>query len=438
MFKSIKTLVYNTYKILIPIAYFIFSCFLGMLIYEYIPIHMYNDTPSYEKFANEILMHHGNYFFDDFKYFRTPGYPIFLSIFYAVKLKWLVPFFQNFLVSVALYLLLEMGELLNVRRCVCILAVCGILFDINIIIHSRLILTDILFSVMLVYAFYFWTKFLCGGKTQTKYMVLFSFFLSYALLIRPIILYFNILLLVALGVCVLFKRLSLKHWLVYLGVFCILIGSWFVRNYVYTGEIVYSTVSDYNLLKWNARYVYNYENGNDLELNSNDEMDALIWEYIDKEEFDDLDYVEQMKYYGIAGKNYITEHMKSSLIVSGIGLFKVYFGAIREFWINICQDNNQIAQIFIWLYRVFLLIMYPFCLWSFFRKRKQINFVDVSLFIMILYLSLVSSPCGASRFRLPISMLISAWIIVLNKKEGCETNNIMDILLGKRIEHKCD
>jgi hypothetical protein len=216
---------------------------------------------------------------------------------------------------------------------------------------------------------------------------------------------------------------------------CTVVG-WMGRNYALSGEWIFSTVEDYNKLAWNASYVYNYINGTRLDdvREAQEVMKQSIWEYVDEDTFNEMNEAQKMKVYGLVGDKYLKSHLKEYLIVNVIGLLTTYFGAFKNFWYNLWPYNTVAVGICVWIYRLFLFSEYVCIAYSFIKKRRGISFADISVMMMILYLTLASMPCGSSRFRLPISMMICFEIILLNKKETDKgAGDFLDCLLGSKI-----
>jgi hypothetical protein len=200
---------------------------------------------------------------------------------------------------------------------------------------------------------------------------------------------------------------------------------------------VFSTVEDYNKLIWNAGYVYNYINGNRLDAieMSQESMVSLVWNYVDEDTFyNDMNEAQQMKIYAQAGRDYLKEHRKEYIIVNIKGLFTTYFGAHKQFWNALWGSNTAAINISVWLYRLFLLAEYVSMVYSLVKNRKKLGFIDTSIIMVILYLTLASMPCGSSRFRVPITILICTEIIIANKRTDDENEaKLLDRLLGHKI-----
>jgi hypothetical protein len=336
-----------------------------------------------------------------------------------------------------MYIMLSLGEMYRVPERWLVAVIIAIMLDINILTYVGMVMTETVFWISLLTALYFWARYMHSGRSSLRDVFGFAVMMNWAVLVRPVILYFNILLIFGLLLCAVLKRFNWKHLLAYTAITACVIGGWFARNYALSGEIVFSTVEDYNKLIWSGGYVYNYINGNKLDAieKSQESMVSLVWNYVDEDTFyNDMNEAQRMKVYAQAGSDYLKEHRKEYIIVNIKGLFTTYFGAYKQFWNELWGTNTVAFNMCVWLYRLLLLAEYVSLAYSLIKNWKKLAFIDTSIIVVILYLTLASMPCGSSRFRVPITILICTEIIIANKHTDDENETkLLDRLLGQKI-----
>lgn len=420
-------------KWLAAAIFFVLEVILQYIFRDVVEAIMAPDSSGYVILSQSIVS--GNGMGGDI--FRTPGYPLFLSVFYTIGKETLVIVVQCVLMSLGVYIMLLLGEMYRVSEKWLVAVIVAIMLDINILLYGGKVLTETLFWTSLLTALFFWARYMHSGRTSLRDVLGFAVMLNWALMVRPIMLYFNILLIFGLLLCAVLKRFNWKHLLTYTAVTACVICGWFARNYAISGEIVFATVEDYNKLMWNSAYVYNYIHGNKLDdvQIAYESMASLIWDYVDEETFyNDMNGAQQMKIYGRAGRDYLSAHRKEYIIVNINGLFTTYFGACKIFWSTLWGTNTMAINICIWMYRFLLLAEYVSLVYSLIKNRKKLGFIDTSILVVILYLTIASMPCGSSRFRVPITILICTEIIIANRRTDEENEaKFPDRLLGHRI-----
>ena len=185
---------------------------------------------------------------------RTPGYSCFISMSF-----WL--FGERYAPLIALQILLNLGILAMVYyssnllwgRTSAFLAVILLSFDIPLFISSLRILTETLFTFTLYLTLSFAVLLVKYSRHVYCFAFLQGFFLALTVLIRPIAYYLIILLSL---VNIIFFRTELKlSWkkvaaagLLFVSPYILIIGSWQIRNYQYSGTTEFSYIQGFNLL----------------------------------------------------------------------------------------------------------------------------------------------------------------------------------------------
>jgi len=377
-----------------------------------------NDAMTYVYDANNMLR---NGFFSqngiDPDYFRTPGYPLILSVvFFLLHSSKAVAIIQYILFSIGLFVIWRIGIQLQV----CDKILWGALFllaiDTNYFFYHAYLLTESTFATCLIIAAFFWISYL--KEQRNLFIFFFSLFLNYALLIRPILSYLNMLLIVAFLILWLMKKIQFKHVMIYTIIFALFFGGWSLRNYSWSGVFKFSTVRDVNLLYYDARYTYCQVNGMKIEDPGDKQvMLEMVYDICPNEEYDNLTDMEQIELSAEVGKKYIKENFGAYLIVNVKGLAKMLFGRASSFLETLISEEvylNLVKNVYL-AYLLFSYIIYAF---SLIKNIRKLNLMDFSIFSIILYLCIAGCSIGVSRMRTSFWGLMYIGILVAWRKEA--------------------
>ncbi|MFT5387330.1 MAG: hypothetical protein ACI9E5_000457 [Candidatus Omnitrophota bacterium] len=175
--------------------------------------------------------------------FRTPGYPLFLSVFHY---QCHIPFSGIIVIQIILSIITA-GIVFKTVQLFCekaaALSAFIILFDPSTTIHSMFLLTDTLFVFLLTIFLYFFVKFI--KFKSLRCLVLSALILALASYVRPVS-YF-----LGLGMSLFMVVFMARHFgfkiigysLIFLTIIYGLIGVWHYRNYIHTKSFVFSNIS---------------------------------------------------------------------------------------------------------------------------------------------------------------------------------------------------
>lgn len=186
--------------------------------------------------------------------FRTPGYPIYISFFYALfgSHPYLVILSQIFLNLFSIILMYHIGKTLFTEK---IGFIASVLFtlDLHHTIFIYYLLTETIYTTVFLAALLFYLKGLKSNKII--FFILSGLIYGYSTLIRPISQYY-IIGIVLFTVLWYFKQLKngLKFSTLLALAYFIIIAPWCFRNYNEYGHFALSNIKGYNLLFWNAGY----------------------------------------------------------------------------------------------------------------------------------------------------------------------------------------
>lgn len=194
--------------------------------------------------------------------FRSPGYPALVALFLLTGFGLFGIVLLQILLTVCIVICTyRIGKKLTSERFALLAAVLTALSP-NVLFHSSIILSDTVFTfliVLSVYLFFFFKKPTLTATFGVGVLV------GLAVLVRPIALLLPLLF--ALGYALSGKTLrqsAAAAFLLVLGTLCIVLP-WVLRNGYQTGVYTVSTVSSYNLAHYNVPQFLEYRYGADSE-----------------------------------------------------------------------------------------------------------------------------------------------------------------------------
>lgn len=240
------------------------------------------DSPKYYPLAIDLLQFGGLGSFDEVGDWspnvdRTPVYPVFLAIVYAVfgPLSEAAMIIQVLISTLTVAIAYRLGRLWIGRRAGVIVALL-MSIEIGSILYANQVMTETLFGFGLVGGMAVWS--VMARQKQWRYGFLSGAALGLTTLIRPILFYFGPL--VGLLSLLLYrgKRNRLLAALSVILAFALVIAPWLVRNYVVMGQAQLSTVQGLTLLSYNVRQLRAYQQGISIE-----EAEAQLTEEVRRE-----------------------------------------------------------------------------------------------------------------------------------------------------------
>ena len=238
----------SQYLLGILILAFILRIILVISVQDHLERAYEPDTSGYIEPALRLL--HGEGFIDDPH--RTPVYPLFIaSVYWVAGEKPLaVIIVQIFLSVLTVYMTFWVGSHL-ISESAGLIAALLMAVSIEAITHSFFLLTETLFSLLFLGSILAYVIF--DQTRKRSWLVYSGCFMGFSILCRPIALYFPILflLIILFGSAKGFLERMIKS-LLYGVCVLIVILPWMLWNYSTIGMATVSTISDYNLLFYNA------------------------------------------------------------------------------------------------------------------------------------------------------------------------------------------
>lgn len=193
--------------------------------------------------------------------FRTPGYPLFIALFYALfgEAPWVVLLSQAFVDLATMYVIFKIGQLVFTER-VGLIAAALFACDTNTMFATTTLLTETLFVCVLMTGLYCYLRALLRFELASACFG--GLLLALATLIRPVAEYFFVILIVfALVWMTGTVKSRLKTAAILSLAFALAIAPWAYRNYALYDTPSLSSIQGENLLFWQVTYVRTWETG---------------------------------------------------------------------------------------------------------------------------------------------------------------------------------
>lgn len=381
---------------------------------------IYPDTHTYVDPAVNVMNGHGFSIYNGYVFlpvlYRTPGYPLFLaSVFYIFgKYNYFaVVLVQIFISILKLFYVYKIVSLLSSKRKVAIAVLFLMIIDLDEWKYSYAILSETLFSFLLVLSVYNLCLFF-------KYLSLKDFIISMLLLmcssfVRPIALYYFISVCIMCLIFYLYKvrvTLTIKKTakiLILLLLIFLPILFWSYRNHLASGRFCFSNTDDvfnvyiypkvYNLSL--TRNIYSsliypadwsdekYTSADCYKARSMNDFKHLYNQYSletnerKKELFKRFPF-EVIKLYGCAFANYMT--IPFHYIMKPFHYMKHYYSNKFMTSKKIDNYNFRLLSRFFFLYYLLVLMLHLVLKLSYIIQMKKIKYTPVLIFFMLSYL----------------------------------------------------
>jgi hypothetical protein len=265
------------------------------------------------------------------------------------------------------------------------------------------ILTEFLFGFFLLLAVYFLIKYLQNKKTL--YFFLFSFAINYALFIRPILLYFNLLTIAVILICLILKKIRFTCFCFFLAFFIAFFCGWSYRNYLHSSVFIYSTIQNHNVKDYYCRMIT-------ADIEGITESEALAYhnEMFRREYPEALDgslnEAQVSVLEGKYGVAYLMAHFPRYVKLNITGFFKMMLRpGVRNYLMNMFH-NDGIVWLLSALTVLYLVIVYILYIFGLLVNRKRIDVPQLYIFLLCGYLAAASAVLGISRLRSPFFPLL--------------------------------
>lgn len=359
-------------------------------------VMMDGDTPGYVMPALSFM--HGGKMLDSTGnpiLFRTPGYPFMLALIYSCT-------GVNSYAVVIIQMLMTMGITLMIfsvvsnftNRATGLLASLFYVMDYVIYESACTLLTDTPFSFFVAFSAYLLVRYLKSDKM--RYLLLCYVSLNVAMLIRPNIMYLNMLLFIGLLILTLIKKNAWRKTVAFFLLFIAAFGGWSMRNALNYGKPVYTTIRDDSTFMWYAPLLYAQEEKCSTEEASEYFLNAMLDKYPDYATMEPLEKTAARK---DIGGGYIKSHLTGYIKMNINGLFAEMFGPRRES-IKQLPIPEFLKIVFMLAVSGMLFLANLIYAVGFIVNIKRLTWLDWLLLLSTLYFMASTAVLGYSRYRL--------------------------------------
>jgi hypothetical protein len=387
---------------LICIIYIVISVIFFGLLFHWQGI-ISDDTDNYINIAQNLLQRQ-SFSIDGITpdYSRTLGYPLFLALVYALGgNNTLLIFIQILLATLEIYLFYRILLIAGTLQKHALVGAGLLLFNLTSYQYSWNISPDFLFGFLLTLALYFLVKYFQDKRWFSNF-ALFTLVFNYALLVRPILVYFNMLVIVVLIIFWSYRKISGKCPFIFALCFLLCWGGWSYRNYKHSGVFIYSTISNYNMLKYNCPPITAYLEKISEKSSAQYHDQKFAQKYPETAELNNAQLSLLQKEYGL---EFIKSHPFVFGLLSLLGLFGTLLGPSKTFIFGIL---SLIPAYFIsGLYITYLVGIYILYLAGLVKNyKKSLNLIQSYIFLLSSYLVIPGAIMANSRFRAPFFTLL--------------------------------
>lgn len=350
--------------------------------------------------------------------FRTPGYSLFLALVYLITnySDTVVVVLQMLMVLGTSCLIFSLVADISRKKWMGCAAVFFYVCELTVYTNASCILTDTIFPFLLVLAL--WMLYKYYKKHNLGYFIGCVVFLNYALLVRPQIMYYNMILAIVLVLLAILKKIGWRECAIYCCIFVLIFGGWSFRNYCVFGEATYSSVRAESYYLWYAPETYSLEEGV-----SKEDADRVFDELMDEKyvNYEQLSKIEQVQAEKDIGLTYINEHISAYLLLNIKGLvtelvapdmstiYSWNLPVVLCWFINCCFGG-------------LLLLSYLIYAVGFLRSFTKHTWFDWLILLTVMYLMASTAVLGYSRFRLafyPLCLIgtFSCWKLRTKKEK---------------------
>ena len=389
----------------ICVLYGIISFFLFGLLTRWI-VTIHGDSPDYIALATNLSVN-GFFSMDGINadYLRTPGYPLFVALIYMLGgNNTTVAIVQILLMMIKVFLFYRILILLDTPKRISLMGSILFLFYIHSYRYSFEILTEPLFGFFLMLSLYFLVSFFRSSKSLLVFF-LFSLSLNYALFIRPVLMYFNMLICFVLLIAFIVKKIQFKYFAIFTLWFVVLFGGWSYRNYLHSGVFIFSTLPKAMLQQYEVPIITEYVKSNDVTslimsaTNFHEEM--FLQEYPEVKD-GNLNAAQIAILQGKYGSQFIRDNFSEYIKVNIIGFLKIMFSPFgTEYFLSssTLSTKTMFVKVVQCLYFVYIIIIYVIYLIGLGIGLKKRDILQISIFLLSCYFVLPSAIYGSVRYR---------------------------------------
>ncbi|MBI2967557.1 MAG: glycosyltransferase family 39 protein [Bacteroidetes bacterium] len=370
--------------------------------------------------------------------YRTPLYPLFLAVIYPAGSEIAVVILQILLSAGTVLLVCRITLLFIENKIAATLAGIFYALDIPTLVFNNQIMTETLFTFLLMLSVYFFLKFInddSGAKSKTLFLS--GFFLGLSILCRPIAIFLPLILILVLAGTIFRKKVNapVRNFVypvvAFTGPLLLTVLLWYIRNYLVFGNLFFSLIGPVNMCNFHGAAVY--ARVNNMEFYAAREK---FWKELEEDAPVRIseDVTVYTKY--IAGKSLklMAGHPVTAIRNQVTGMLHLLFKPLRgdidrqlgfvkgfttitplesdsgaDIFSALPSKSGKITQLLVFYQFFWMIIVYCGTLLSMVVLFRRKNYLVLALvFGIIVYFTLVTTPpLTYARFRVPLIPLLA-------------------------------
>ena len=281
--------------------------------------------------------------------------------------------------------------------------------------YSFAIITEPLFGCFLILSLFFLVKYIGNGKNTRDFFV-FSLSLNYALLIRPILMYFNMLVCLVLLIVFIVTKKQFRCFALFTLCFLFIFGGWSYRNYIHSGVFIFSTVAKVNsqlhyapIITAGSQYAKTHDVTGIIEGVTEYHEEMFLKDYPEVKD-GNLNMAQIAVLQGEYGSRFIRAHLSEYIMCNITGFFKMMFTPFKQTDLFDRYSTLSAKSIIVngaqLIYLVYIIIIYVLYLAGLAIGFKKHDDIQIGLFLLCGYLAVAGAIFGTARFRDPFFPLL--------------------------------
>ncbi len=399
------------------------------------------DSEPYNTFALNILHDRS---FQNTGTYRTPGYPAFIALVYAVfgARPWIVILIQAFIGTLTIFLVHLWARQWFDEK---VANVSALLFAIepHVIVYGACLLTETLFVFIVMLSMIAWYRSMSNRNIALTAVS--AALMGYAVLIKPVAVIFPAAI---IFLVIIFNntnlRFKIKSVIVYVLLFFLVMSSWMFKNYQQYGHFSLSHINGFNLLYVSAAYTEVARTGRTY-IDVCKDFDVAARE---KGALDTSDLFKQSRIFSKLGLTYIRSHPVPFIKRHVTGMLTLFtnlastdtmdlmgLDSMKKKY-NVYEFHNYVDMVK-WYFQnktfdeiifgscvsAFLILTYLFCFYGMWAAlSEKLYFCFIINFSVAFYFCFMTGVFGVARYRLPLIpfyILFTAYGIINAANRKC-------------------
>ncbi|MBK7182151.1 MAG: glycosyltransferase family 39 protein [Bacteroidetes bacterium] len=373
-------------------------------------------------------------------YYRTPLYPLFILLAESVQIETYPIIVLQIVLGVATcYYTYKLGELITNNKFIASIAALFIAIDIPSIVMNNIVMTETLFSFLLILSVYFFVQYL--QNNSFKLLALTALFCGFTILCRPIA--FFIPLFFSAFLLYFFRKEKLKS-ISKIGILLLIsvitISPWWIRNKNTFNHYFMSVIREHDMQNYQAAAIYGELNNKSLP----ESQSILRWKTFkafkgdaNKQPYEYARFIENdamqiafanpgilLKHHAIQFVHFFLKPCRAYIDIQ-LGHWGSGYNTIPKdypIFKYLFERNSKLTIIVVFFQLFVLLIMYLSIVFGFiyFKQEKNLLYFFVIGLLVFCFANLTLPYVTESRFRMPVvpylAIISAAGIYFLKEK----------------------